>query len=251
MEWLAACCFEFFGGLAVRGELDVTGCGDLLLECSAVLERDVGIFAVGWVFQRFREGCEGKASATEEVDEIGQHLCVEGADVEEKDVGDVVTVEGVGYFAEDGDVLVGGGEVAQAEKVDRLVIMFVDAAGVWLVPEVVVEVERDLGDPIAVLLEPDADCVTLFEGFAFLEVGISEPVPVLTGHQSGQERLILCDVGFVFGGRKVVEPGVGVGVADEWFAGGAPDLEDCDVFRLALKLDCVDEAVDQRHVLAA
>ena len=51
--------------------------------------------------------------------------------------------------------------------------------------------------------------MTLFEGFAFLEVGITEPVPVLTGHQSGQERLILCDVGLEFGGRKVVEPGVG------------------------------------------
>ena len=39
-----------------------------------------------------------------------------------EDVRDVATVEGVGYFAEDGDVLVGGGEVAHAEKVDRLVV---------------------------------------------------------------------------------------------------------------------------------
>src|ERR1700722_9936215 len=96
-ERLAACRLQLFVRLGVVREFEMTGCGNLLLKCSAVFECGIGIIAVGRVFHRFGERHEGETAATEEVDEVWQHLRVEGADVEQKDVRNIATVEGVGH----------------------------------------------------------------------------------------------------------------------------------------------------------
>src|SRR6201992_1963557 len=154
---LTACRVEFFGRLRIWREFNMTSRGNLLLKGSAMLKRHIGIFMIGWVFHSLGKRREGKAAPTKQIDQIRQHLRVEGSDMEQKYIGDVTSVERVGHFTEDGDVLVSGRKVACTESLNCLIVLFNHAARIWRVPEVISKVHRDLRDLIVALLEIGSD----------------------------------------------------------------------------------------------
>lgn len=71
-------------------------------------EGGVGVEAIERVVFGLGERDEAEAAGAIEVEELGQHFCVERADVHEEDVGDVAVVESARELAVIDDVGVGG-----------------------------------------------------------------------------------------------------------------------------------------------
>lgn len=200
-----------------------------------------------------RESDEAEAAGAIEVEELGEHFGVEGADVHEKDVGDVAFVKSLGKLAVIKDVGAGGGKIGAFELGDCGGVGFGHATGVGFVPEIIAEAHGDGGDFVAALGEEGADGVVFGGGVAFGEVGEAEPVPVvgagwLAGGQFEEQRFVAGDVGFEVCEGILVEIHVGPGVIAERIAGVAPGLEDGEIVRFFFEDGGVDEAVDGREM---
>lgn len=95
-----------------RGDGEIAGAEGVLEGGRAGGESGIGVQAVEGVAFGLREGDEIEAAGTIEVEEFWEHFGVQGADVHEKDVGNIAMVKSLGKLAVIRDVGVGGREVA-------------------------------------------------------------------------------------------------------------------------------------------
>jgi hypothetical protein len=90
--------------------------------------------AVEGVAFGFRESNELDAPGAIEIEEFREHFGIEGADMHEKDVGNIAFVKGLGEPAIEVEIGSGGRKVRGLKLGDRDGVGLGDAAGVWIVP---------------------------------------------------------------------------------------------------------------------
>lgn len=227
----------------------MAGVEDLVSNGSTARIGLAGIERVDGIALDFGDGGEAEALAAEKFHEVGEHEGGEVGFVEEEYVRDFVAEGDDLLFAADADELGGVFHIALLEPVDAGLVVFGEAAAVGVVPVVVLKIEGDLGDAVAVLEEPAADSFALVERVPFFEVGITEPVPVAGGIVLAEDGLVEGDVMDVGFGGGVVERGMIESVIADVHAGGKPEMERLLEVRIVADVGCINEAVDTFEVV--
>ncbi len=89
------------------------------------------------------------------------------------------------------DVFGGKREIARPQPAHRLHIATGDASCIRAVPEVILIIERDLGNAIAALPQSATDTTALIERISLVEKWIAKPPPIIPCYQKFNNRHVL------------------------------------------------------------
>src|SRR5690606_27234589 len=112
------------------------------------------------------------ASPLEQLEKVRQHDGLKSTDVQQHHVRDVASIERLRCTLARRDALLSPRQVILLQRIDGGEVALLEAAYVGRVVSIVLEVDRDLCDSIAALLEQSANRVALFGRFSLTQVGV-------------------------------------------------------------------------------
>lgn len=153
-------------------------------------------------------------------------------------------------FAPKADEFRGVFHVTLLKPFNARMVVFDETATVRIVPIVILEIERHLGNVVAIPQQPAANGFTFLNRIAFFEIRVAKPVPVSGGTVSAEGRLVDGDVVYVSFSGGVVECGMGKRVIADLHSGGKPEMERLLQVRVVTDAVAIHEPIDAAEMVS-